>query len=212
MEPETKWDELRLRAELAFEHDLFAEAESLWWLALREAEDVQSVQLVCQCLDGLADVFLKQHRYAEAESLYRESLTKKVGALGEKHPVVGRACNSLAHVLYRDGKYTEAEALLKRALNNLKQSTGLESPEAQWCGRHLMRLLKELGREDEAAHLSKVMQEVVPVDLQVITGTKVQAICEVCRHPYKGQQCLRCTQRGMASLRALNLNQPKGKT
>jgi tetratricopeptide (TPR) repeat protein len=208
---EAKWAELKLRAEQACEEDSFAESESLWWLALREAEDVQSVQLVCLCLDGLADLFLKQHRYPEAESLYRESLNKKADALGEKHAVVGRACNSLAHVLYRDGKYVDAEALLKRALNNLKQSTGLESPEAQWCGRHLMRLLRELGRNDEAAHLSKVMQEVVPVDLQVVTGSKIQAICEVCHHPYKGQQCLRCTQRGMASLRSLGMQQPKGK-
>lgn len=207
---ESKWAELKLRAEQACEQNEFEESEKLWWLALREAEDAQNVQMLCMCLDGLAEVFIKQSRYAEAESLYRESLGKKAKVLGEKHAIVGRAANNLAHVLYRDGKMTDAEITLKKALNILKSTLGLQSPEAQWSGRHLMKLLREMGREDEAQHISKIMQEVIPADAQVITGSKVAAICDVCHHPYKGQQCLRCTQRGMASLRALN-PQPKGK-
>ncbi len=201
-----KWGEYKLLAQQATEQFRFEEAEQYWWLAIRQAEDAQSPQMVCMCLDGLGDLFVKQGRHQDSEPLYRESLHKKVAALGENHPVVGRAYNNLAFSLYRFGKVDEAEHSLRQALMIFQDTLGLGIPEAQWSARHLVRLLREQNRVPEAAEMSKVMDHATVTNLleQTATGPRMPAaLCDVCHRPYKGMQCLRCTQKGMSALRTL---------
>jgi tetratricopeptide (TPR) repeat protein len=209
-----KWDEYKRLAEDAAEQCRFEEAEEFWWLAIRQAEDAQSPQMVCMCLDGLGDLFVKQSRHHDSEPLYRESLHKKVAVLGENHPVVGRAYNSLAYSLYRYGKLDEAEHSLRQALMIFQDTLGLGIPEAQWSAKHLVRLLKEQGRVAESAEMSKLMDSNISDLLdQTSTGPRMTAaLCEVCRRPYKGMQCLRCTQKGMSALRSLESSQKAQKT
>lgn len=204
-----KWAHYKLLAEQAAEKKLFEESEENWWLAIRQAEDAQSAQMVCMCLDGLGDLFAKQGRHQDSEPLYRESLHKKVGALGENHPVVGRAYNNLAFALYKFGKVEEAEHSLRQALMIFQDTLGLGVPEAQWSARHLVKLLREQGRTPEAVEMSKVMDNATinSAQDQTITGSRLPAaLCEVCHRPYKGLQCLRCTQKGMSALRTLESN------
>lgn len=204
-----KWSQYKFSAEQAAEQSRFDEAEDNWWLAIRQAEDAQSPQMVCMCLDGLGDLFAKQGRHQESEPLYRESLHKKVAALGENHPVVGRAYNNLAFALYKYGKVDEAEHSLRQALMIFQDTLGLGVPEAQWSARHLVRLLREQGRKPEAVEMAKVMDSASARSLheQTTTGPRLPAaLCEVCQKPYKGMQCLRCTQKGMSALRTLESN------
>lgn len=201
-----KWSEDKHRAEEAAGHSHFKEAEEHWWLAMREAEDAQSPQMVCMCLDGLADLLIKQARWAEATPLYRESLSKKMIALGDSHPVVGRAHNSLALSLYKHGKVEEAEHCLRRALFIFQETIGLACPEGQWSARHLVRLLREQKRIPEAVEMSKVMDSAKAINVmdQKTSHSRIPAaLCEICHRPYKGAQCLRCTQKGMSALRSL---------
>lgn len=204
-----KWAHYKLLAEQAAEQSRFEESEDHWWLAIRQAEDAQSPQMVCMCLDGLGDLFARQGRHHDSEPLYRESLHKKVGVLGENHPVVGRAYNNLAFALYKYGKVDEAEHSLRQALMIFQDTLGLGVPEAQWSARHLVRLLREQGRTPEAVEMSKVMDNATINSMleQTTTGPRSPAaLCEVCRRPYKGLQCLRCTQKGMSALRTLESN------
>ncbi len=89
-----------------------------------------------------------------------------------------------------------------------QDTLGLGVPEAQWSARHLVRLLREQGRTPEAVEMSKVMDNVASTLLDITTtGPRLPAaLCEVCRRPYKGLQCLRCTQKGMSALRTLESN------
>lgn len=204
-----KWSEFKLLAEKACEQSRFEDSENFWWLAVRQAEDAQSVQMVCMCLDGLGDLFAKQGRHQDSEPLYRESLNKKIQALGQNHPVVGRAYNNLAFSLYKHGKLEEAEFSLRQALMVFQDTLGLGVPEAQWSARHLVSLLREQGRTPEAVEMSKVMDNASINNLidQTQTGPRLPAaLCEVCHRPYKGLQCLRCTQKGMSALRSLESN------
>ncbi|HEY9678463.1 MAG TPA: tetratricopeptide repeat protein [Drouetiella sp.] len=207
-----KYEQYRLLAEQACEQARFDESEEYWWQAVRQAEDAQSPQMVCMCLDGLGDLFTRQGRHQDSEPLYRESLRKKVGALGESHPIVARGYNNLAFSLYKTGKIAEAEHSLRQALMIFQDSLGLGVPEAQWSARHLVRLLKDEGKIAEAAEMSKVMDGAMINDIteQSTTGSRIKnvaALCEVCRRPYKGVQCLRCTQKGMSALRSLESSQ-----
>jgi tetratricopeptide (TPR) repeat protein len=201
-----RWSEYKLNAEQAGEQNRFEDAEQFWWLAMRQAEDAQSLQMVCVCLDGLADLLIKQKRYAEAAPLYRESLAKKTMALGDSHPVVGRANNSLALSLYKHGKFEEAEHCLRQALFIFQETLGLACPEGQWSARHLVHLLRDQDRIPEAVEMSKVMDSAKAIDVmdQKASHSRIPAaLCEICHRPYKGMQCLRCTQKGMSALRSL---------
>ena len=64
----------------------------------------------------------------------------------------------------------------------------------------------------EAVEMAKVMGSISTNSIldQTSTGPRLAAaLCEVCHRPYKGMQCLRCTQKGMSALRTLESNPAK---
>jgi tetratricopeptide (TPR) repeat protein len=72
----------------------------------------------------LALLYHDQGRYADAEPLYKRSLTIREKEPGPDHRDVAASLNSLA-LLYRDqGRYTDAEALYKRSLAIYQKALG----------------------------------------------------------------------------------------
>ena len=63
----------------------------------------------------LGDCYLVQHRYSEAENLYREALKFRLQVLNNKHPDVADSLNSLALCLYKQRKFAEPEPFYLRA-------------------------------------------------------------------------------------------------
>ncbi|HZR40476.1 MAG TPA: tetratricopeptide repeat protein, partial [Ktedonobacteraceae bacterium] len=62
-------------------------------------------------LTHLADLFVRQGKYEQAEALYRRALRIRQLALGESHPLVITVLSSLATLSQRQKNYLEAELL-----------------------------------------------------------------------------------------------------
>lgn len=152
------WEQCRFSANMAFAQGRLEQAEHFWWLALHDAEMLGNSELICACLDGLGDICTKQCRMSEAESLYKESLTRKISLLGDQHPIVGSANNRLASILLNQGKYRESESCLQSAIAIFKESLGTWCPEAQWSLKRLTTLMHFTGRHEEARELADCMQ------------------------------------------------------
>ena len=79
-------------------------------------------------LNNLAELYRTQGRYAEAEPLYRRSLTIREAKLGPDHPDVATSLNNLAGLYRAQGRYAEAEPLYRRSLTIREASSGPTTP------------------------------------------------------------------------------------
>ncbi len=66
-------------------------------------------------LNNLAEIFLAQGKYAEAEPLCKRSLTIRETALGPEHPQVADSLGNYAWLLRETGRETEADKMEARA-------------------------------------------------------------------------------------------------
>ena len=67
-------------------------------------------------LDNLANVYLRQGKYEQAEPLYQRSLSIKEKNLGPDHPSLTFTLNPLAELYRAQGKHETAEHFYQRAL------------------------------------------------------------------------------------------------
>ncbi len=108
---------------------------------------------IANCLYELGDAVARQNRLGEAEPLLRRSLEIRRELLGPEHPGYGESLRGLADLRRAQGRLTEAEDLYRRALvvweKHPQSETTPEIPKAYAA------LLRELGREDEAAALEE---------------------------------------------------------
>jgi tetratricopeptide (TPR) repeat protein len=67
-------------------------------------------------LNGLAGLYLSEGRLAEAEPLYKRSLSIREKSLGGDHPDVATSLYNLALLYWHQGRLAEAEPLYERSL------------------------------------------------------------------------------------------------
>ena len=79
-------------------------------------------------LNGLAELYRIQGRFAEAEPLYKRSLTIREKALGPNHPSVSVVLNNLALMDYSLGRFGDALGLVRRTIANKTAATGTALP------------------------------------------------------------------------------------
>jgi tetratricopeptide (TPR) repeat protein len=77
----------------------------------------------------LTNLYDDQGRYAEAELLYKRSLTIAEKTLGPDHPDVATSLNNLAALYRAQGRYAEAEPLSKRSLTIIEKALGPDHPD-----------------------------------------------------------------------------------
>ena len=95
----------------------FAEAQSAYERALAIYEHAATEDSnVNESLVGLAEIFAKAGRPAEAEPLYRRSLEVLEGALGVEHPELVDSLLGLARIRKDQGRSAESIELFERAL------------------------------------------------------------------------------------------------
>jgi CHAT domain-containing protein/tetratricopeptide (TPR) repeat protein len=78
-------------------------------------------------LDILSELLRSEHRYADAERLYRHALAIEERELGSTHVDVGFRLHGLAGFLTPQDKHAEAAAMLERAISILEKSFGPDS-------------------------------------------------------------------------------------
>jgi tetratricopeptide (TPR) repeat protein len=71
---------------------------------------------VARSLYNLANVYLAQRRYADAEPLHKRSLAIREKALGPNHPAVTTSLNYVAAFYYAQGRYADALPLISKTI------------------------------------------------------------------------------------------------
>jgi tetratricopeptide (TPR) repeat protein len=80
---------------------------------------------VATCLHNLAQLYLRQHRYAQAEPLYQRALSIWAENLRPNHPNIGTTLNQYARLLHETRRDSEAEAMKTRATEILSHNPEL---------------------------------------------------------------------------------------
>jgi non-specific serine/threonine protein kinase/serine/threonine-protein kinase len=96
---------------------------------------------------------LDEHRYPEAEKLYREVLDVERRVLGPEHPHTTSSMDNLANVLLAEGHDVEAEKLYREALDIDRRVLGPECPDCASITYNLGSVAAHRGRRDEALSL-----------------------------------------------------------
>jgi tetratricopeptide (TPR) repeat protein len=78
---------------------------------------------VTNSLNNLAALYQTQGRYADAEPLYKRSVTILEKTLTPEHPDVATSLNNLAALYEAQGRHADAQALHKRSLAIREKTT-----------------------------------------------------------------------------------------
>jgi CHAT domain-containing protein/tetratricopeptide (TPR) repeat protein len=104
-------------------------------------------------LNHLANLYLDQGRYAEAEPLDQRSLAIREKALGPEHHDVGLTLSDMATLSQSQGRYAEAEPLFRRSLAIREKALGPQHPSVGIALNNLALLYRDQGRYAEAEPL-----------------------------------------------------------
>jgi tetratricopeptide (TPR) repeat protein len=98
----------------------YTQAEPLYQRAITIFEQQLGPEhpVATMSLSGLAELYSRQARYTEAESLYHGVLRVQMNApeLGPEDPTTLNSLSGLAELYYKQGRYTEAEPLCQHVL------------------------------------------------------------------------------------------------
>ncbi len=134
----------------------YAEAEELFFAALKEAESFgEKDTRLATTLNELALLFTDQGKYAEAEPFFQRSLAIYEKALGPEHLDVAIILNNLGLLFTDQGKYAEAEPFFQRSLAIREKALGPEHPDVATSLENYAFLLQEMDRNTEADKLGE---------------------------------------------------------
>lgn len=120
----TEWEMLRRYAEQALQEGNLEEAERQWLEVVKKAEALgtRDGPRFVSSIEKLADVYCKQGKLAQAESLYSEALVTKTRVLPPHSLHTAAAVNNMAKISYFQGKYDDAERFALRFLEMYKSN------------------------------------------------------------------------------------------
>lgn len=147
---------LRLSANYYVTIGDFNEAERVYKTALAQAEEITkgtNNDLVPAMLDWLADFYVGQTRYVEAEVIYNRSLAIKEKILGTDHYDVAETLTGLGKLNGIKGNYEDAERLFKRELAIQEKARGPDHPSFASTLTSQAKLYEGLGKFLEAERL-----------------------------------------------------------
>jgi tetratricopeptide (TPR) repeat protein len=101
----------------------------------------------------LGETLDKEGRYAEAETLERETAAVQRRVLGTDHPGTLVSMNRLARALSHRQNYAEAEKLAAQALDTQRRVLGPAHPDTALSAYNLAGVEARLGKRDQALSL-----------------------------------------------------------
>lgn len=196
-----KWEIFKIFAETAISQEDYANAENYWWQAIEEASKstAQPMAKMALCQDNLGDLYYKLKRFKDAESIYNDSMDKKIKTLGLDHPEVALTLSKLAQCQSFQNKIKEAEDSLKQCLLIYMITYGLHHPQTRWTINSLQTVYQSQGKTFNLNEVSTWGN--VPTSKPA--EEQEQSICRTCHRPYKGPQCGYCTQFGLMAMPTL---------
>ena len=100
---------------------------------------------------GMAEIYVRQGRFGEAESVFREMLELRREAFGEDHRLTSELKSSLGAALTGLGELQEAEILLLDAYGRFSSERGPDDPRTKLAAKRLVTLYEARGDDAEAA-------------------------------------------------------------
>ena len=122
---EMSWQKLMADAAKASTQNDYAEAEKLFKIALKQAEQFgPNDKRLGLNLKVLANFYVRQGKWAQAEPLFGRALAITEENQGRDHPNVARSLHNLAQVYSELGQYSRSEALFLRSMEIWKETLG----------------------------------------------------------------------------------------
>lgn len=130
----------------------YEEAESLYHRALANWEGTQGPESeqVAGCLLNMGLVSRARGQLDEAESRFRRSLAVREKLFGTDHSEVAESLSALVALHHDRGEYAEGEPLQRRVVAIWREVLGAEHPDMVAHLEYHARLLRSLGRDEEA--------------------------------------------------------------
>ncbi|KFZ19943.1 hypothetical protein V501_00395 [Pseudogymnoascus sp. VKM F-4519 (FW-2642)] len=156
------WMSYQIHAQCVLTSTKDREKESEEWysLALRIGECCLNTEVLGKThpetlatMGNLAVVLDRQGKYAEAETINRQTLKLTEEVLGKTHPETLATMNNLAAVLDSQGKYAEAETMNRQTLKLTEEVLGKTHPETLATMNNLANLLQNKKQYEEASIL-----------------------------------------------------------
>ena len=127
--PGMLWENYKAEGKTAVERGQYDKAENFFHAAIEQVEQVGSLNpCLADCLNELASLYAKQHKYAQAELLFQRSLGVSVAALGSDHPDVAIVLKNIGILKASQRQYAEADLLLSQSLSLTNRVLGHEHP------------------------------------------------------------------------------------
>lgn len=105
------WTRSQGECDQALDQARYPDAEAACQQAMRLGEKLEPGLFFDTSLNGLTLAYLRQQRYAEAETAIKRLLETRTAMFGAEHPLTASAMNLLAAVYRKTGKEAEAKQL-----------------------------------------------------------------------------------------------------
>jgi len=120
------WENYKAEGKTAVERGQYDKAENFFHAAIEQVGSLNPC--LADCLNELAILYAKQHKYAQAELMFQRSLGVSVAALGSDHPDVAVILKNIGILKASQRQYAEADLLLRQSLSLTNRVLGQEHP------------------------------------------------------------------------------------
>jgi hypothetical protein len=107
----------------------------------------------------LDDSEAAQHKFQEAESLFRRALVIQEKTRGPEHAEVFKTMSNLAEVYVLQGRYGDAEPLYIRCLDIGERALGAAHPDVVMTLQNYAELLRKMHKKAEARKVGARVRE-----------------------------------------------------
>ena len=195
-----QWELLKIYADNAVVSENYKGAEDYLWQAIDAAAQTKSLIKIAVVLESLGDLYYRQRKFDDAESIYNDCLDKQITALGLTHPELAKTLNKVAAAQTFQNKFAQAEDSLKQAILINIITYGINHPQTNWTIKSMQNLYQHQSKTFDLREIGSWGNVPVPPTNQV----EVELICKTCHKPYKGAQCPNCTQMRLAAVQHIN--------
>ena len=120
------WENYKAEGKTAVERGQYDKAENFFHAAIEQVGSLNPC--LADCLNELAILYAKQHKYAQAELMFQRSLGVSVAALDSDHPDVAVILKNIGILKASQRQYAEADLLLSQSLSVTNRVLGQEHP------------------------------------------------------------------------------------
>lgn len=139
------------------------EAEALFLRVANSAERPGGAALQAVSLHHLAELYTSRKQHDRSEPLFRRSLALTETAVGKRNTEWASCAADFGRTLFALKRIAEAEEMTRTALAIAEQTSGLQHPRFLRVLQDHAKMLRKLGRKEEARQAESRMQSLTSV-------------------------------------------------